>query len=105
MAARGACVMGDAVPNSRPSGESPDGLAASLCKNSPRTRCPRRLGLAAAGISLVGFLARPAAAADVLTFVVGGSVIRDTNLFRLPDSADPPFGKASKADTIRIGYL
>ena len=67
---------------------------------------PRRLRLTAACLLTAGILARPAAADDVLTVALGGSVIHDSNLFRLPSSADPQLtlGQPTKSDTIRLTY-
>jgi exopolysaccharide biosynthesis operon protein EpsL len=60
--------------------------------------------LAAACLSAAGAFAPFAAAQDVLTLVLGASFVHDSNLFRLPDSADPQavLGSPSKSDTLLL---
>lgn len=65
----------------------------------------RRAGL----IALLALLPGSAAAQlhEPLRFVVGGSVAYDSNVFRLPATADPEaqLGSSEKSDTLRTGYV
>jgi exopolysaccharide biosynthesis operon protein EpsL len=64
--------------------------------------------MAAACVAAAGIHARPAAADeyDALNVVLGGSLVHDANLFRLPASVDPQLavGKPTRAETIKVAY-